>query len=95
MTIDVQEKGNRPLFISFNGGPGSSSVWMHLGYPGPRCITIDDEGNPVQPYGVRENPYSTRTLDASGPSSFEPGARLPPPVRPSADLAVLVVVRAE
>lgn len=49
---------NRPLLISFNGGPGSGSVWMHLAYTGPRILNIDDEGFPVQPYGVSENPYS-------------------------------------
>src|SRR5690606_12516931 len=32
---DVQDRRTRPLFISFNGGPGSSSVWMHMGYTGP------------------------------------------------------------
>ncbi|MEM9931451.1 MAG: carboxypeptidase, partial [Bacteroidota bacterium] len=49
---------NRPLLISFNGGPGSGSVWMHLAYTGPRVLNIDEEGYPVQPYGVSENPYS-------------------------------------
>lgn len=49
---------NRPLVISFNGGPGSASVWMHLAYTGPRVLKIDEEGFPVQPYGVQENPYS-------------------------------------
>jgi len=49
---------NRPLVISFNGGPGSASVWMHIAYTGPRILNIDDEGFPVQPYGVKENPYS-------------------------------------
>lgn len=48
----------RPLLISFNGGPGSASVWMHLAYTGPRILNIDDEGYPVQPYGFKENPYS-------------------------------------
>ncbi|GAA0872193.1 carboxypeptidase [Gangjinia marincola] len=52
------EKGIRPLVISFNGGPGSGSVWMHLAYTGPRILKIDDEGYPIQPYGVKENPYS-------------------------------------
>src|SRR5690606_9472107 len=55
---DVQDKTRRPLMISFNGGPGSSSAWMHLGYTGPKRVNIDDEGNPVQPYGVRDNPES-------------------------------------
>ena len=49
---------NRPLVISFNGGPGSASVWMHIAYTGPRVLKIDDEGFPVQPYGIKENPYS-------------------------------------
>ena len=55
---DVPDDARRPLFISFNGGPGSSSVWMHIGYTGPRRVIVDDEGNPVQPYGVEENPHS-------------------------------------
>lgn len=55
---DIKDRAARPLLISFNGGPGSGSVWMHLAYTGPRILNIDDEGYPVQPYGVRQNPYS-------------------------------------
>jgi carboxypeptidase C (cathepsin A) len=55
---DVDNIENRPLVISFNGGPGSASVWMHIGYTGPKFLHIDDEGHPVQPYGVSENPHS-------------------------------------
>ncbi len=55
---DVKENTERPLIISFNGGPGSASVWMHVAYTGPRILNIDDEGYPVQPYGVQTNPYS-------------------------------------
>lgn len=55
---DVRDRTQRPLVISFNGGPGSASVWMHIGYTGPRFLNIDPEGFPVQPYGVRENPHS-------------------------------------
>jgi carboxypeptidase C (cathepsin A) len=55
---DVQDRARRPLVVSFNGGPGSASVWMHIGYTGPRFLNIDDEGFPVQPYGVRDNPHS-------------------------------------
>ena len=40
-------KETRPLIMSFNGGPGSGSVWMHLAYTGPKVLTIDDEGFPV------------------------------------------------
>ncbi|MFC5195024.1 S10 family peptidase [Bizionia hallyeonensis] len=55
---NVKDKANRPLVISFNGGPGSASVWMHVAYTGPQILKIDDEGYPVQPYGVKTNPYS-------------------------------------
>lgn len=54
----VQDRASRPLVISFNGGPGSASVWMHIAYTGPRILEIDDEGYPIQPYGIKENPYS-------------------------------------
>ncbi len=55
---NVRNRAERPILFSFNGGPGSGSVWMHLAYTGPRILKIDDEGYPVQPYGVKENPYS-------------------------------------
>lgn len=55
---DVKDQSTRPLVISFNGGPGSASVWMHIAYTGPVQLEIDDEGYPIQPYGIRENPYS-------------------------------------
>lgn len=55
---NVKDRASRPILFSFNGGPGSGSVWMHLAYTGPRILKIDDEGYPVQPYGVKENPYS-------------------------------------
>lgn len=55
---DVADASRRPLLFSFNGGPGSASVWMHLAYTGPRLLRIDDEGFPVQPYGVQANPHS-------------------------------------
>ena len=55
---DIDDIDQRPLIISFNGGPGSASVWMHLAYTGPRILKIDNEGFPIQPYGVKDNPYS-------------------------------------
>ena len=54
----IDDRSSRPLVISFNGGPGSASVWMHLAYTGPRVLKIDDEGFPIQPYGVKENPHT-------------------------------------
>ncbi len=55
---NIKDRAARPLLISFNGGPGSGSVWMHLAYTGPKILKIDDEGYPVQPYGVSANPHS-------------------------------------
>ena len=55
---DISDKSTRPLVISFNGGPGSASVWMQIGYTGPRILQINDEGYPIQPYGIKDNPNS-------------------------------------
>jgi len=55
---DVDDRTRRPLVVSFNGGPGSGSLWMHLGYTSPKHLKISDEGFPVQPYGVKDNPHS-------------------------------------
>lgn len=55
---NVNDQGARPLVFSFNGGPGTASVWMQIGYTGPRVLNIDDEGYPVQPYGLKDNPHS-------------------------------------
>jgi len=52
---DIKDRASRPLVISFNGGPGTPSVWMEIGYTGPRRLNLDDEGYPVQPYGLKEN----------------------------------------
>lgn len=55
---DISDKTTRPLVISFNGGPGSASIWMHIAYTGPVVLNIDEEGYPLQPYGTKPNPYS-------------------------------------
>lgn len=55
---DLKNAAERPLVISFNGGPGSASVWMHIAYTGPKVLKIDDEGYPVQPYGIIDNEHS-------------------------------------
>ncbi len=55
---DIRNRESRPLVISFNGGPGSASVWMHVAYTGPQILNIDDEGFPVQPYSTHSNPNS-------------------------------------
>ena len=55
---NVKNRAKRPLLISFNGGPGSASVWMHIAYTGPKVLNVDAEGYPLQPYGVKTNDYS-------------------------------------
>lgn len=55
----VDNPAARPLFFSFNGGPGSASVWMHMGYTGPRHVTYDEEGFALlPPGGIEDNPHS-------------------------------------
>jgi len=56
--------GNRPIIFFFNGGPGSSTVWLHMGAFGPkRVVTADDSHTPAAPYKLVDNAYSL--LDAS------------------------------
>ena len=52
-------KAKRPLTFSFNGGPGSSSVWLHLGVLGPRRVVLQDDGQlPKPPFELTDNEYS-------------------------------------
>src|SRR6202171_3105480 len=54
----------RPLTFLFNGGPGSSTVWLHMGAFGPkRVVTLDDSHTPAAPYPIVNNNYSL--LDVS------------------------------
>jgi len=54
----------RPLTFLYNGGPGSSTVWLHMGAFGPRrVLTADDSHTPAAPYSVVNNDYSL--LDVS------------------------------
>ena len=55
----VQNPAERPLTFSFNGGPGSSSVWLHLGVLGPRRVVMTYEGDlPKPPYQLTDNEFS-------------------------------------
>jgi carboxypeptidase C (cathepsin A) len=59
----VTDASKRPVTFAFNGGPGSSSVWLHMGTLGPRRVVMDDEGNPTPPpYRFVENEYSVLDL---------------------------------
>ncbi|MEI8124816.1 MAG: peptidase S10 [Parachlamydiaceae bacterium] len=56
---DVTDKRTRPITFCFNGGPGSASVWLHLGTFGPKRVNIDEEGvRATQPFHLNDNPYS-------------------------------------
>ncbi|RDI98996.1 peptidase S10 [Dyella solisilvae] len=58
------EPGKRPITFIYNGGPGSATVWLHMGAFGPkRVVTSDDSHTPAAPYGLVNNDYSL--LDAS------------------------------
>ncbi len=55
----VKSDQPRPLMFSFNGGPGSSSVWLHLGAVGPKRVKLlDDGGLPPAPYQLLDNEES-------------------------------------
>lgn len=61
---EVADRSQRPITFSFNGGPGSSSVWLHLGLLGPRRVLLDEKGEaPPPPYRLVDNEFSL--LDAT------------------------------
>ncbi|PIE81222.1 MAG: peptidase S10 [Chloroflexi bacterium] len=55
---NVADTSQRPLTFAFNGGPGSSSVWLHLGLLGPKRVHMDDTNILPPPYKLVENEYS-------------------------------------
>ena len=60
---DVKDKAKRPILFAFNGGPGSSSVWLHMGAFGPRRIAVGDVNEDVNPpYRLTDNPGSILDL---------------------------------
>ena len=78
--LDKAESGNRkaemeqrPVTFCFNGGPGSSSVWLHLGALGPRRVKMNEDGTlPAPPFGLVDNEYSI--LDGSDLVFIDPVA---------------------
>ncbi len=55
-TADTADPGSRPVTFAFNGGPGSSSAWLHLGLLGPRRVLMGDVGALLPPpYGLADN----------------------------------------
>ncbi|HEY1716924.1 MAG TPA: peptidase S10 [Verrucomicrobiae bacterium] len=67
------DKSARPITFCFNGGPGSSSVWLHLGALGPRRVKMNENGTlPRPPFGLVDNEYSI--LDSSDLVFIDPVA---------------------
>ncbi|MCS6969304.1 MAG: peptidase S10 [Cytophagales bacterium] len=55
----VADMRARPVTFTFNGGPGSSSVWLHLGTAGPKRVLMNEKGEPpMPPYQLVDNPYT-------------------------------------
>jgi carboxypeptidase C (cathepsin A) len=55
----VAGHASRPVCFAFNGGPGSASIWLHLGALGPKRVVVPDNGSmPPAPYGVQDNPHT-------------------------------------
>lgn len=58
-TLDGQEPAKRPLTFAFNGGPGSATIWLHMGALGPRRVVLQPDGfMPRAPYRIQDNPYT-------------------------------------
>ena len=56
-TLDGSDPSTRPLTFSFNGGPGSASIWLHMGAMGPRKVVLQPQGwMPPAPYRLEDNP---------------------------------------
>ena len=58
-TKDGAAQDRRPLTFCYNGGPGSSTIWLHMGSIGPkRVVTPDAQAAPAAPFALRDNPSS-------------------------------------
>lgn len=57
---DVKDPSTRPVMFAFNGGPGSSAVWLHIGVLGPKILQLPGDGTtaPVPPVRIVDNPLS-------------------------------------
>lgn len=58
--VTLEEAEKRPVIFAYNGGPGSSSLWLHMGIMAPRRVKIDDVFNPSfsGPFEMEDNPHS-------------------------------------
>ena len=60
LRTDVKPSDDRPVFFIFNGGPGSASLWLHLGVYGPKRVVLpsDAEDDGAAPFRLEDNPLS-------------------------------------
>jgi len=55
-TLDGADAAKRPLTFAFNGGPGSATIWLHMGALGPRRVALKPDGSlPAAPYRIEDN----------------------------------------
>lgn len=67
----IDDKARRPVTFAFNGGPGSSSIWLHMGILGPKRVPVEDESfTPPPPTRAVDNEYSI--LDVSDLVMIDP-----------------------
>jgi len=58
-TLDGADATTRPVTFAYNGGPGSATIWLHMGALGPRTVVMDPQGfMPHPPFRVHDNPYT-------------------------------------
>ena len=59
-TVDGSEPSKRPVTFAYNGGPGSASLWLHIGALGPRTVLMQqpDGWMPHPPFHLHDNPYT-------------------------------------
>jgi len=68
---DTKSAGSRPVTFAFNGGPGSSSLWLHMGVLGPKRVLVSDPTpTPAAPYRTADNEFSL--LDVSDVVMIDP-----------------------
>lgn len=93
LRIDSGADEPRPVVFAFNGGPGSSSVWMHMGLLGPRVVDLGDELQPITtpPFRLADNPHSI--LDTADVVIFDPPGTGFSRVLPGIDTAQFYGVR--
>jgi carboxypeptidase C (cathepsin A) len=76
---DGEDRRTRPLTFFYNGGPGSASIWLHMGSLGPRRVHMGEEGfMPAPPFQLVDNEYSALDVTDLDDFSHRAGCDLVP-----------------